>query len=61
MVFELPFVNINREHLFYFGDLDLQTEDKDMTSQKLQNDQRNAKVFNLFVYLLLPYGFRAFF
>jgi len=26
MVFELPSVNINREHLFYFGDLDLQTE-----------------------------------
>jgi hypothetical protein len=25
------------------------------------NDQRNAQVFNLFIYLLLPYMFRAFF
>jgi hypothetical protein len=25
------------------------------------NDQRNARVFNLFIYLLLPYMFRAFF
>jgi hypothetical protein len=24
-------------------------------------DQRNAQVFNLFIYLLLPYMFRAFF
>jgi hypothetical protein len=28
---------------------------------KLYNDQRNAQVFNLFIYLLLPYMFRAFF
>jgi hypothetical protein len=28
---------------------------------KSYNDQRNAKVFNLFMYLLLPYIFRAFF
>jgi hypothetical protein len=28
---------------------------------KLYNDQRSAKVFNLFIYLLLPYMFRAFF
>jgi hypothetical protein len=28
---------------------------------KLYKDQRNAQVFNLFVYLLLPYMFRAFF
>jgi hypothetical protein len=28
---------------------------------KLYNDQRNAQVFNLFVYLLLPYMFRAFY
>jgi hypothetical protein len=28
---------------------------------KLHNDQRNAQVFNLFIYLLLPYMFRAFF
>jgi hypothetical protein len=28
---------------------------------KLCNDQRNAQVFNLFVYLLLPYMFLAFF
>jgi hypothetical protein len=28
---------------------------------KLYNDQRNAHVFNLFIYLLLPYMFRAFF
>jgi hypothetical protein len=27
----------------------------------LYNDQRNAQVFNLFIYLLLPYMFRAFF
>jgi hypothetical protein len=27
----------------------------------LYNDQRNAQVFNLFIYLLLPYVFRAFF
>jgi hypothetical protein len=26
---------------------------------KLCNDQRNAQVFNLFIYLLLPYEFRA--
>jgi hypothetical protein len=26
---------------------------------KLYNDQRNAKVFNLFTYLLLPYMFQA--
>jgi hypothetical protein len=25
------------------------------------NDQRNAQVLNLFIYLLLPYTFRAFF
>src|SRR5215475_2241803 len=25
---------------------------------KLYNDQRNAQVFNLFIYLLLPYMFR---
>jgi hypothetical protein len=28
---------------------------------ELYNDQRNAQVFNLFIYLLLPYMFRAFF
>jgi hypothetical protein len=28
---------------------------------KLYNDQRNAQVFNVFIYLLLPYMFRAFF
>jgi hypothetical protein len=28
---------------------------------KLYNDQRNAQVLNLFIYLLLPYIFRAFF
>jgi hypothetical protein len=28
---------------------------------KLYNDQRNAQVFNLFTYLLLPYVFWAFF
>jgi hypothetical protein len=27
----------------------------------LYNDQPNAQVFNLFIYLLLPYMFRAFF
>jgi hypothetical protein len=27
----------------------------------LYNDQRNAQVFYLFIYLLLPYMFRAFF
>jgi hypothetical protein len=28
---------------------------------KLYNDQRNAHVFNLFIHLLLPYMFQAFF
>jgi hypothetical protein len=28
---------------------------------KLYNDQRNAHVFNIFIYLLLPYMFRDFF
>jgi hypothetical protein len=28
---------------------------------KFYNDQRNAHVLNLFIYLLLPYMFRAFF
>jgi hypothetical protein len=28
---------------------------------KLYNDQPNAQVFNLLIYLLLPYMFRAFF
>jgi hypothetical protein len=28
---------------------------------KLYNDQSNAQVFNLFIYLLLPYMFQAFF
>jgi hypothetical protein len=28
---------------------------------KLYNDQRNAQVLNLFIYLLLPYMFRASF
>jgi hypothetical protein len=28
---------------------------------KLYNDQRNAQLFNLFIYLLLPYMFRAYF
>jgi hypothetical protein len=27
----------------------------------LYNDQRNAQVFNLYIYLILPYVFRAFF
>jgi hypothetical protein len=27
----------------------------------LYNDQRNAQVFNLFIYLLLPYKILAFF
>jgi hypothetical protein len=34
-----------------------------MTAQfgmKLCNDQRDAQVFNLFIYLLLPYMFRGF-
>jgi hypothetical protein len=30
-------------------------------SIKLYNDQRNAQVFNLFIYLILPYMIRAFF
>jgi hypothetical protein len=30
-------------------------------SGKLYNDERNAQVFNFFIYLLLPYMFRAFF
>jgi hypothetical protein len=29
--------------------------------KKLYNDQRNAQVFNLFIYLLLPYIFRVLF
>jgi hypothetical protein len=28
---------------------------------KLYNDQRNVQVFDLFIYLRLPYMFRAFF
>jgi hypothetical protein len=28
---------------------------------KLYNDHINAQVFNVFIYLLLPYMFRAFF
>jgi hypothetical protein len=28
---------------------------------ELYNDQRNAQVFNLFIYLLLRYMFRAFY
>jgi hypothetical protein len=28
---------------------------------KFYNEQSNAQVFNLFIYLLLPYMFRAFF
>jgi hypothetical protein len=28
---------------------------------KMYNDERNAQVFNLFIYLLLPYMFQAFF
>jgi hypothetical protein len=28
---------------------------------KLYNDQLNAQVFNLFIYLILPYMFRGFF
>jgi hypothetical protein len=28
---------------------------------KLYNEQRNAQVFNLFIYLILPYMFRAFY
>jgi hypothetical protein len=28
---------------------------------KLYNDQRNAQILNLFIYLLQPYMFRAFF
>jgi hypothetical protein len=30
-------------------------------SLNLYDDQRNAQVFNLFIYLLLPYMFRAFY
>jgi hypothetical protein len=33
----------------------------DLPGMKLYNDQRNAQVFNLFIYLHLPYMFRAFF
>lgn len=40
MVFELRSVNVNRERPFYFGDLDLQTEDKDMDSQVVIKYQR---------------------
>jgi hypothetical protein len=32
-----------------------------MLKLKLYNEQRNAQVFNLFMYLLLFYMFRAFF
>jgi hypothetical protein len=32
-----------------------------VTVIKLYNDQRNAQVFNLFIYLLLHYMLRAFF
>jgi hypothetical protein len=28
---------------------------------KMYNDQRNAQVFNLFIYLLMPFMVRAFF
>jgi hypothetical protein len=28
---------------------------------KLDNDQRSAQIFNLFIYLLHPYMFRAFY
>jgi hypothetical protein len=28
---------------------------------KVYNEQRNAQIFNLLIYLLLPYMFRAFF
>jgi hypothetical protein len=35
---------------------------KSVTNEKiLHNDQRNAQVFNLFMYLLLPNMFQAFF
>jgi hypothetical protein len=30
------------------------------TDYQLYNDQRNAQVLNLFIYLLLPYMFRGF-
>jgi hypothetical protein len=39
----------------------LPSRKKRYSTLKLYNDQRNAQVFNLFIYLLLPYMFRAFF
>jgi hypothetical protein len=47
-------VNIYQYFIFYF----VRTVHFGM---KLYNDQRNAKVFSLLIYLLLPYMFRAFF
>jgi hypothetical protein len=38
-----------------------QVANKVNTGIKLYNDQRKAQVFNLSIYLLVPYMFRAFF
>jgi hypothetical protein len=37
------------------------TEGSIYRTLQLYNDQHNAQVFNLFIYLLLPYMFQAFF
>jgi hypothetical protein len=45
----------------YDDDDDDGDDDNGSVTVRLDNDQRNAQVYNLFIYLLLPYMFRAFF
>jgi hypothetical protein len=50
---------INSQFMHYL--LLLQVTLYETSNSEIVNDQRDTHVFNLFIYLLLPYMFRAFF
>jgi hypothetical protein len=65
----LKVVNMGHKHAFYIRVIsDFRREVDDILAKfyvhfgmKLCNDQRNAQVFNLFFFSLLPYMFRVLF
>jgi hypothetical protein len=64
-MYRFRFVTLASKHVQFQLDLSYKYEIINLRTvhfgMKLYNDQRNAQVFNLFIYLLLPYMFRAFF
>jgi hypothetical protein len=55
--YTVKFANQNRGHTHIL----VNPSDIICSLVKLYNDQRNAQIFNLFIYLLLSYMFRAFY